>query len=174
MEAFQGGTNRENTWFTWAGTFETDYYSACAVKSIGDSDAWPEGLFSGICWCNGCFSIWFPIWLQDCNGFTEHNGWYSWVLVLPDFSKAFDSVDHDLLCHKLERFFDFSSSAVGFIRSFLTDWSQCVSAGGVLSGFLPVLPCFSLMTSVELFGHPSTMYTLLRWLFSVLCCGWHL
>jgi hypothetical protein len=63
------------------------------------------------------------------------------VLVLLDFSKAFDSVDHDLLCHKLERFFDFSSSAVGFIRSYLTKRSQCVSAGRVLSGFLPVLRC---------------------------------
>jgi hypothetical protein len=61
------------------------------------------------------------------------------VMVLLDFSKAFDSVDHDLLCHKLERFFDFSSSAVGFIRSYLTEKSQCVSAGGVMSGFLPVL-----------------------------------
>jgi ribonucleases P/MRP protein subunit RPP40 len=40
---------------------------------------------------------------------------------------------------KLEHFFDFSSSAVGFIRSYLTERSQCVSAGGVLSGFLPVL-----------------------------------
>jgi hypothetical protein len=44
--------------------------------------------------------------------------------VLLDFSKAFDSVDRDLLCHK--RFFDFSSSAVGFIRSYLTERSQCV------------------------------------------------
>jgi hypothetical protein len=61
------------------------------------------------------------------------------ILVLLDFSKAFDSVDHDLLCHKLERFFDFSSSAVGFIRSYLNERSQCVSAGEVLSGFLPVL-----------------------------------
>jgi hypothetical protein len=58
------------------------------------------------------------------------------VLVLLDFSKAFDAVDHDLLCHKLERFFDFSASA---IMSYLTERFHCVSAGGVLPGFLPVL-----------------------------------
>jgi hypothetical protein len=42
-------------------------------------------------------------------------------------------------CHKLGRFFDFSSSAFGFIRSYLTERSKSVSASGVLSGFLPVL-----------------------------------
>jgi hypothetical protein len=54
------------------------------------------------------------------------------VLALLDFSKTFNFVDHDLLSQKLERFFDFTSPAVGVIRSYLTEMSQCVSAGGVL------------------------------------------
>jgi hypothetical protein len=41
------------------------------------------------------------------------------VLVLLDFSKALDSVEHDLLRQKLERFFDFFSSAPGFMSSYL-------------------------------------------------------
>jgi ribonucleases P/MRP protein subunit RPP40 len=59
--------------------------------------------------------------------------------VLLDFSKAFDTVDHALLCLKLGRIYGFSGSAVSFIESYLSGRFQCVCAGGVLSGYLPVL-----------------------------------
>jgi hypothetical protein len=60
------------------------------------------------------------------------------ALLLLDFSKAFDSVDHELLCRKLVRFFGFSSSAVRFLESYLRRRSQCVFVNGVFSEFLPV------------------------------------
>jgi Reverse transcriptase (RNA-dependent DNA polymerase)/Endonuclease-reverse transcriptase len=60
------------------------------------------------------------------------------ALVLLDFSKAFDSVNHELLCRKLERIFGFSSSAVRFLKSYLRRRSQCVSVNDASSGFLPV------------------------------------
>jgi hypothetical protein len=49
------------------------------------------------------------------------------VLVLLDFSKAFDSVDHDRLPH------------LCFITSHMTERSQCVSAGWILPDFSPAL-----------------------------------
>jgi hypothetical protein len=58
------------------------------------------------------------------------------ALLLLDFSKAMDSVDHELLCRKLVRFFGFSSSAVCFLKSYLRQRSQCVFVNGVFSEFL--------------------------------------
>jgi hypothetical protein len=40
------------------------------------------------------------------------------VLVLLKFNRAFDSVDHDLLCSKLASHYGFISSATSLIRSF--------------------------------------------------------
>jgi hypothetical protein len=45
---------------------------------------------------------------------------YVSVLFLLDFSKAFGSVDHRLLCAKLSNQYGFTTSAVAFIRSFLS------------------------------------------------------
>jgi Reverse transcriptase (RNA-dependent DNA polymerase) len=59
-------------------------------------------------------------------------------LVLLDFSKAFDSVDHQLLCEKLMLRFGFTSSAISMIKSYLADRVQCVSVDGVVSEVLPV------------------------------------
>jgi Reverse transcriptase (RNA-dependent DNA polymerase) len=61
------------------------------------------------------------------------------VLLLLDFSKAFDSVIHDLLCNKLSSAFKFDSSAVSLIKSYLSDRFQCVSIGEELSSFAPIL-----------------------------------
>jgi hypothetical protein len=44
---------------------------------------------------------------------------YFIALVLLDFSKAFDSIDHLLLCRKLENRYGFSSSAVSLKNSWV-------------------------------------------------------
>jgi hypothetical protein len=59
------------------------------------------------------------------------------ILILLDFSKAFDSVDHSLLCSKLTDQFAFSSSATSLIRSYLSDRTQCVGVNQA-SRFLPL------------------------------------
>jgi hypothetical protein len=63
---------------------------------------------------------------------------YVSVLLLLDFSKAFDSVDHRLLCAKLSNQYGFSTSAVAFIRSYLSQRMQCVWVNGGSSECLPV------------------------------------
>ena len=48
------------------------------------------------------------------------------VLVLLDFSKAFDTIDHALLLSKLEKRFGFENCAVQLVESYLSDRSQYV------------------------------------------------
>lgn len=60
------------------------------------------------------------------------------VLLLLDFTKAFDMVDHDILCDKLRSMFYFSTSAISLVRSYLSDRSQAVCVDGVMSAYLPV------------------------------------
>jgi Reverse transcriptase (RNA-dependent DNA polymerase) len=60
------------------------------------------------------------------------------ILLLLDFSKAFDTVNFKLLCQKLRNFFYFSESAIEFVKSYLTGRSQCVYANDTFSSFLPV------------------------------------
>jgi hypothetical protein len=55
------------------------------------------------------------------------------VLTLLDFSKAFNSIDHELLPIKLSNYFNFSSSAISMIRAYLTGRSQGVCVDGVAS-----------------------------------------
>jgi Reverse transcriptase (RNA-dependent DNA polymerase) len=58
------------------------------------------------------------------------------ILVLLDFSKTFGTVNFKR--QKLRNVFRFFESAIKFIESYLTGRSQCVSANGALSSFLPV------------------------------------
>ena len=55
-----------------------------------------------------------------------------------DFAKAFDKVDHNILCHKLKRLGITGKIGI-WIREFLTGRSQHVSANGVLSSSAPVI-----------------------------------
>lgn len=51
------------------------------------------------------------------------------ILVLLDFSKAFDTIPHSKLCSKLETQFCFSSSAVDLMESYLAGRTQTVCCG---------------------------------------------
>jgi hypothetical protein len=55
-----------------------------------------------------------------------------------DFSKAFDSIDHLLLCRKLKNRYGLSSFAVSSLSAYLSLRFQCVSSGGPFSDLLPV------------------------------------
>jgi len=50
-------------------------------------------------------------------------------LTLLDHSKAFDSVNHNILCTKLRNMFNFSTNATKLIRSYLTNRFQAVVSG---------------------------------------------
>ncbi|XP_055714971.1 uncharacterized protein LOC129809180 [Phlebotomus papatasi] len=58
------------------------------------------------------------------------------VLVLLDFSKAFDSISHSLLCNKLQGLFGFSTVSVRLIQSYLASRSQIVRSGHSTSSAL--------------------------------------
>lgn len=60
------------------------------------------------------------------------------IMLLLDFTKAFDSVTHGLLCSKLRTQFYFDSTAVAMILDYLNGRLQAVSIDGVLSTYLPV------------------------------------
>lgn len=59
-------------------------------------------------------------------------------LVLLDHSKAFDTVDHNLLCLKLKHFFNFSTSSCSLMRSYLYNRCQSVCTATSISGILRV------------------------------------
>ena len=63
---------------------------------------------------------------------------YVSLLLLLDFSKAFDSVNHIRLCYKLNRYFSFSNSACNLILSYLSQRSQYVCVGENKSDFIEI------------------------------------
>jgi hypothetical protein len=60
------------------------------------------------------------------------------LLVLLDFSRAFDSVNHHQLCSNISNQFGFTTKTVSLIMSYLSDRSQCVQMDGALSAVLPI------------------------------------
>jgi hypothetical protein len=60
------------------------------------------------------------------------------IMVLLDFSKAFDVIPHQKLLNKLKFFYNFSSSSLSLMRSFLSDRFQKVFHNGVLSNPVPI------------------------------------
>ena len=55
------------------------------------------------------------------------------LLVLLDLTAAFDTIDHDILLHRLERRFGICGPALNWISSYLRDRTQCVSIDGCCS-----------------------------------------
>merc|ERR1711874_936707 len=55
-----------------------------------------------------------------------------------DFAKAFDKVDHGILCHKLKNLCIKGKVGI-WIKEFLSGRSQQVSANGILSDSVPVI-----------------------------------
>lgn len=60
------------------------------------------------------------------------------ILCLLDFSKAFDRVDHHILCCKLRHYFGFSHRAVNLIKDYLSNRLQRVVVGSNQSGLKDV------------------------------------
>jgi hypothetical protein len=67
------------------------------------------------------------------------------VLVLLDFSKAFDCVDHPLFLHKLVSSFDFHGSARNMVSTFLNGRSMVVDVDGAR---LSPVPCIAVCPRV--------------------------
>ena len=61
------------------------------------------------------------------------------VMLLLDFSKAFDTISHQRLCQKLRARFFFDLSAVSLVRSYLTGREQSVFCNDILSDAIAVL-----------------------------------
>ena len=59
------------------------------------------------------------------------------LAVLLDFKKAFDVVDHDILCQKLF-IYGFDETTISFFKSYLSDRTQQVYIGSVCSEQLPI------------------------------------
>ena len=51
------------------------------------------------------------------------------ILVLPDLSAAFDTVDHDILNTRLKHRFGITEKALGWIQSYLSGRTQFVKIG---------------------------------------------
>lgn len=60
------------------------------------------------------------------------------IMILLDFSKAFDSISHSMVCNKLAEQFLFCRQSVQLIQSYLQNRKQAVFSNGILSSFLNV------------------------------------
>jgi len=60
------------------------------------------------------------------------------LLTLLDFSKAFDTVIHEILLTKLRRLYMFSTSATSYMKSYLSQRSQLVATQSFKSSILSV------------------------------------
>ena len=61
------------------------------------------------------------------------------ILTLFDHSKAFDTIDHNVLLFKLKLIFNFSKTAINLISSYISNRSQAVYISDKKSEFCTVL-----------------------------------
>lgn len=73
----------------------------------------------------------------DDVGFVLDNG-KPVVLILLDYSKAFDTISHKILCRKLRHNFNFSMHATNLIESYLKDRTQTVFSNEMFSAMIPI------------------------------------
>ena len=74
---------------------------------------------------------------HDINSVLDNSGQVDMVYL--DFSKAFDSVSHELLIHKLSSF-GFHSDLIRWFSAYLTGRRQRLVVDGTYSDWLPVVP----------------------------------
>ena len=60
------------------------------------------------------------------------------MLVLLDLSAAFDTIDKDILCHRLRTYFEISNLALKWFNSYLNNRSMSVSIENSFSAPTPV------------------------------------
>ena len=84
---------------------------------------------------NKCTSDAILEFLENVYESFDDNNFY--LAIFLDFSKAFDTISHDILLNKLD-FLGFRGPINAWIRSFLTDRHQYVEVGGSVSCSLPV------------------------------------
>ena len=60
------------------------------------------------------------------------------VLILLDYSAAFDTLDHVALCHRLETDYGFTGTVLQWIESYLNGRSQKIIVNGSCSKSFPI------------------------------------
>ena len=70
--------------------------------------------------------------------FTDCNVWSTDIIYF-DFSKAFDSVNHDIILYKLKNIYNIDGRMRKFLVNYLSGRQQCVIIENVKSSFKPVL-----------------------------------
>ena len=68
----------------------------------------------------------------------KNHAFFLFLLVLLDFSSAFDTIDHSILGHRLYADIGFTDSVLQWFSSYLTNRTHCVSLSNHCSAFVPV------------------------------------
>jgi hypothetical protein len=87
------------------------------------------------------------------------------LLLLLDFSSAFDTVDHEILIHRLESVFGITKGALTWMQSYLADRSFVVNINGTTSAphaLTTGLPQGSLIGPAEFPDYSSPLFTIAR------------
>ena len=62
----------------------------------------------------------------------------TWINLLSDFEKAFDSINHTFII-RCQKHFNFGEDFIRWVKLFYHDSKSCVSNNGNMSNFFPIL-----------------------------------